>query len=169
MSQLEKKYIKFGTDTKDVNSRVIPAHFTPSNYTPDEIVSEGDDKISAHLKGIDSALGSVALLPSGDINPTNFSGSNNQSSPANVTGLLFSTSNHFMARINVRVDATSDLFESFEVIGTKKASDWDLQQESSGDDSGVVFSITSGGQVQYTSLNYSGFVSLNIDFRAEAL
>jgi len=37
---------------------------------------------------------------------------------------------------------------------------------SAGDESGVVFSITSAGQVQYTSANYSGFVSGKIKFRA---
>lgn len=169
MSQLEKKYIDFGTGTKQVNSRVIPANYTPSNYTPSDISSEGTDKISAHLKGVDTALGSVAVLPSGDINPTSFSGANNQSSAANVTGLVFSSSNHFMARINVRVTATSNLFESYEIVGTYKGASWDIVQESSGDDTGVVFSITSGGQMQYTSLNYSGFTSLDIDFRAEAL
>lgn len=169
MAQTEQKFIKFGTGSKEVNSRVIPAHFTPVNYIPDDIASEGNEKVSAHLKGIDDKFATVAALPSGDINPTNFAGANNQSSAANVTGLTFSGKNHFQARIIVRVDATSDLFESYVIIGTKKSADWDLQQESCGDESGIVFSITSGGQVQYTSQNYSGFVSLNMDFRAEAL
>jgi hypothetical protein len=169
MSQVEQKFIKFGIGAKETNSRLIPAHFTPTNYIPAQIASEGNDKTSAHLKGIDDKFATVAALPSGDINPTNFSGANNQSSPANVTGLSFSGKNHFMARIIIRVDATADLFESYELIGTKKSADWDLSQECSGDDTGVVFSITSGGQVQYTSPNFSGFVSLNMDFRAEAL
>lgn len=50
------KFIKWGTGAGDVNSQDIPAAFTPSNYTPVEVGSEGADKVSAHLKGIDNAV-----------------------------------------------------------------------------------------------------------------
>ena len=59
MSQIKKKFIKFGTGTEDVNSRVLPAHFTPTNYTPSQVSSEGTDKTSAHLKGIDDKFATV--------------------------------------------------------------------------------------------------------------
>jgi hypothetical protein len=169
MSQIEKKYIDFGTGSTQVNSRVIPANYTPTNYTPDDIASEGNDKISAHLKGIDTALSGGGGLPAGDINPTSFSGANNQSSAANVTGLVFASSDQFKAWINIKVIATSNLYEAYEILAIKKGASWELVQESNGDDSLVVFSITSGGQIQYTSANYSGFTSLDIKFRAEAL
>lgn len=60
MSQIKKKFIKFGTGTDDVNSRVIPANYTPSSYTPTQVASEGTDKISAHLKGINNAIAAVS-------------------------------------------------------------------------------------------------------------
>jgi hypothetical protein len=41
-----------------------------------------------------------------------------------------------------------------------------MAQQSVGDESGVVLSITSGGQVQYTSADYAGFVAGVIRFRA---
>lgn len=59
MAQLQKKYIRFGTGATDTNARVVPANFTPTFYTPSQVASEGTDKISAHLKGIDNYLGST--------------------------------------------------------------------------------------------------------------
>ena len=41
-----------------------------------------------------------------------------------------------------------------------------MTQESTGDDSLVVFSITSAGQIQYVSGNYAGFVTGTVKFRA---
>jgi hypothetical protein len=41
-----------------------------------------------------------------------------------------------------------------------------MTQSATGDDSQVVFSITSAGQIQYTSANLAGFVSGDIKFRA---
>jgi hypothetical protein len=59
MSRISKKFIRFGTGTNDVNSRDLPANYTPAAYTPSEVASEGTDKVSAHLKGINNALAAV--------------------------------------------------------------------------------------------------------------
>ena len=72
----------------------------------------------------------------------------------------------FEAIVSVAIDATSDLFETFTLLGINKGSSFDMSIQSVGDDSGISFSITSGGQVQYTSTNVSGFVSNTIKFRA---
>ena len=58
MAKTKSKYIDFGTGSGQVSSRDLPANFTPSNYTPAQVASEGTDKVSAHLKGLDTALGS---------------------------------------------------------------------------------------------------------------
>lgn len=57
MGKVDKRFIDLGTTGNQVNSRVVPAHFTPSNYTPAQVGSEGADKVSSHLNGIDTALG----------------------------------------------------------------------------------------------------------------
>ena len=103
-----------------------------------------------------------------DIKETSFSGSNNVSAPANVTGLVFSNSEVRAATIVVGVDlqATADKYEVFELSVVQKGSDWDLAHKSLGDESGVEFSITSSGQIQYTSPDSAGFVSLTMRFRA---
>lgn len=169
MSRIKSRFIVFGTGTDEVNARNLPANFTPTNYIPDEVGTEGDDKTSAHLKGIDTFLGGVGNPY--DIGDTSFSAANNQSSPANVTGFLFANANvrAFKGIASVAIDATGDLFEVFEFIGIQKGSSWNMSQTSTGDDSGVDFTINSSGQVQYTSSNVTGFVSSTIKFRAWAL
>lgn len=56
MSRIKKKFLRLGTGTDDLNSRDVPANFTPTNYTPAQVASEGTDKVSAHLKGIDNKV-----------------------------------------------------------------------------------------------------------------
>lgn len=115
---------------------------------------------------------SWAAVPSaatGDINLTSFAGANNQATPVNVTGLAFAngTVRAFKALVSVHLDATSDAFEVFELMGVQRGSDWNMSAVATGDVSGVDFTITSAGQVQYTSPNAAGFVSLTIKFRAQ--
>jgi hypothetical protein len=94
---------------------------------------------------------------------------NGQASPANVTGLSFAngTVRAFKVLISITIDATASLYEAYEIIGVQKGSSWDIAQMSTGDDSLVVFSITTAGQIQYTSSSYAGFVSGTIKFRAQ--
>lgn len=112
-------------------------------------------------------LGSSASS-AGDIAETSFSGANNQAAAANVTGLAFAnaTVRSFSAHVSVQVDATADLYEEFHLQGIQKGASWDMSIDSVGDDSNVNFTITTAGQLQYTSADYAGFVSLDIKFRA---
>lgn len=43
-----------------IDAQTFEATYTPSNYTPAQVGSEGNTKISAHLKGIDAALAASA-------------------------------------------------------------------------------------------------------------
>lgn len=162
-----KQWIKLTTDADGLNAREIPAHFTPSNYTPTQIAAEGTDKISAHLKGLDAALSSAGG-GAYDIAETSFSAANNQSAAANVTSLAFANANvrSFEALVSVYVNATASLYESFKLYGVQRGADWMLSSSSVGDASGIVFSITTSGQVQYTSGNSAGFTATTIKFRA---
>jgi len=104
----------------------------------------------------------------GDIAETSFSIANNQATPANVTGLAFNNAvvRGFEVLATVEIDAASDLYETFSLYGIQKGASWDMSQESVGDSSGIVFSITSGGAIQYISQSYPSFVSGTIRFRA---
>lgn len=67
MARIKAKYISFGISTGDVSARDLPANIgTPSNYNPTQIGSEGTDKTSAHLNGIDIKLGTLTT-PTPDI------------------------------------------------------------------------------------------------------
>lgn len=86
---------------------------------------------------------------------------NNQSSAANVTGLLFDDTTDYAFHVKYAIVRTTS-------TDTKKASgflsgqydsvnnEWTIGAFEINGDSGVIFSITSGGQVQYTSDNMSG-------------
>ncbi len=115
-------------------------------------------------------VSSVSLVVTGDIGETTFAAANNVSSPANVTGLSFSSAVRG-ARIyaTVSIDATTNLYAIFILEVVQRDSDWVISGTSTGDNTGINFTITTGGQVQYTSTNLSGFVSNTIKFRAYAL
>lgn len=112
----------------------------------------------------------IGITPnSGDINSqVSFSGANNQAVADNVTGLAFNNVNTeaFDAYVLVKIIATSNLYAHFHLRGVQKASSWELVSTYVGDSTNVTFTITTGGQLQYTSGNYSGFTSLTIKFRA---
>jgi hypothetical protein len=104
----------------------------------------------------------------GDINEKSYSFSNSQVVPESITDFAFSnaTVRSFNAIVSVKIDADSDLYEVFDLHGIQKGSEWDLSISSSGDSTGIMFSITNSGQLQYTSENYTGFVSGTMKFRA---
>jgi hypothetical protein len=129
-----------------------------------------DDSASARKKMTRANfLSGVAVNSAGDIDETSFSAANNQAAAANVTGLAFAngTVRSFRAQVSIVIDATADLYEVFILEGIQKGAAWDMSISATGDDSNIVFTITSAGQVQYTSGNEAGFVSSTMKFRAE--
>ena len=56
-SRIKSRFINWGTGSDQVNSQALPANFSPSHYTPTQVGTEGNDKVSAHLHGIDIELG----------------------------------------------------------------------------------------------------------------
>lgn len=131
------------------------------------------DNSATSLKKMTRAnfLSGVPVGSTGDINETSFSAANNQAVAADVTGLAFAnaTVRSFKALVSVSIDATADLYEVFELVGIQKGASWDMSQTATGDTSGLVFSITNAGQVQYTSTDVAGFVSNTVKFRATTL
>lgn len=120
----------------------------------------------------DSAVTTTELaFLDGVIPPTSFSPNNAQGTAADVTGLAFANGaiRSFEALVSVHIDATSDLFESFRLHGIQRGADWVMSQSSVGDDCGLVFTITTAGQVQYTSTNVTGFISNTLKFKATVL
>lgn len=99
----------------------------------------------------------------GDIAETSFTAADNQVSAANVTGFAFAngTVRSFTALVSIVRDTT---YAQYTLTGIQKAASWNLDQSLLGDDTGLEFSITSGGQIQYTSTNTGS--SATVKFRA---
>lgn len=88
---------------------------------------------------------------------------NNQASPANVNLLVFNSTLVRVATINFYIyrqttgGGAVELMEVGKMVAKYLAGGWELSSpESIGDDAGLLFTITVGGQVQYTSSNITG-------------
>ena len=119
-----------------------------------------------------------------DINQRDFNFNNNVGTPTDITGFLFSTSNKakFIADyIITRDNGTNILTETGTLIGRQGTSGWTIARIDVDNDVdntnfpgsngyiGVEFSITSAGQIQYTSDNYPSQTTGTITFKAKAL
>jgi hypothetical protein len=63
MPKIKDRYILFSSGIQGTNDGDIPSIFlNPTNFTPTQVSSEGNDKISAYLNGINSALGELVKL-----------------------------------------------------------------------------------------------------------
>ncbi len=151
------------------DSNIAPAAGIDASKIADGSVSNTEFQyLGSVTSDIQTQLNAKAAAQAGDIALTSFAAADNQASPADVTGFAFANGSirSFKALVSVTLDATADLFESFELLGVQKGGSWDLAQSAVGDDSGVVFSIDNSGQLRYTSPSSPGFVSLTIKFRA---
>lgn len=103
----------------------------------------------------------------GNIEQTSFVIANNQASAANVTGLVFPSSvRSAIIQYSIFINATTSLYEAGQIQVIQKNGSWDIAQNWNFDNSNVIFTVTSAGQVQYTSGTYTGFVSGKLQFLA---
>jgi hypothetical protein len=101
------------------------------------------------------------LLGGGYIEETSFAIANNNATPANVTGLSVASASYkgalVMASIRRYTDSSEVSAIGFLHLSYRvKSSTWDLTPDLPGDATGVTFSITAAGQVQYVSDNLAG-------------
>lgn len=105
---------------------------------------------------------------------------NNQSSAADITGMIFNKTGVSQAFVDFLVQRVTTGGGAVELIETgilvcsynPTADDWNINvlNIDTPDDSGVTFSITSAGQVQYTSTNEGGTASISkLFWRARTL
>lgn len=105
----------------------------------------------------------VTNSSSGDLAETAFTALDNTASATDITGLAFAngTVRSFKSIISIVRGST---YSEVEIKGIQKAADWDISEMSTGDLTGVEFSITTSGQLQYTTTNTGSNASLK--FRA---
>lgn len=143
---------------------------TNSNYTAIKSVNSANNVTLTLPSSLPVASGSYLVSDtsgnfsfSSGITSTNssFVGTQNVG-PVNITGLVYTTGN-FEINVTVNIIATTNLTEIFKLSGILSAgpSGWNLTTIAlSGDITNINFSITSLGQIQYTSPSYIGFTSL---------
>jgi hypothetical protein len=156
------------SDINDHISDASDAHDASAISVLDTAANFTGTDVEAVLAELQDNIDAISFGSSNDINETSFAMANNQASPANITGFAFANASvrSFEALVSVEIDATADSFESFKLLGVQKGASWDMSIMATGDDSGVAFSITNAGQIQYTSANSAGFSSGAIKFRA---
>ena len=108
-----------------------------------------------------------------DILESFFDLSNNQTTFSDIPGFSFdsTTVRSFTIYGNIyRVynSGASNVSEEYTLTGLNTGADWVIQQEGFGE-SGIVFDITSAGQVQYKSSNLTNHISSKIKFRGTAV
>ena len=114
-------------------------------------------------------LSGISVASAGDINESSFTGLANNTANQVITGLAFAnaTVRSFKAQVSVLVDATTDQFAVYELMGIQRGSDWQMSELFTGDSiSGLTFDITAAGQVRASIGNISGFSLATIKFRA---
>lgn len=170
---LKANHINRADDSATVEASLVSISSSASSAQADAtqaLTNTSNETIRA--TGVEASLQSqINARPAaaaGDINETQFSLANNQVALANVTGLVFAaaTVRSFSSLVSVEIDATADLYEQFSLSGINKGGTFAMSVDSVGDNSGIVFSITSAGQVQYTSSSVAGFATGKIKFRA---
>lgn len=90
-----------------------------------------------------------------------------------ITNLSISTSySGFRILLTVNVDATQDVSETFDLLGTSDGTAWTMSQnsvQSTGGNTNVVFTIDSSGQIKYTSTGNAGFVKRTLQWLKQVL
>jgi hypothetical protein len=98
-----------------------------------------------------------------------FNPQNNISSPVDIIGFSFTESitKSFSAIASVNIVTTLDEFDAlYEIKGLRKRNKWIIDYSYIGDNVGVDFYIKNNGQIQYTSINNTEWVSSTMKFRA---
>ena len=143
-----------------------------NNTSGGTITTLGGASINKKLYvGQNLIVNNIDITPnSGDIiSSLSFNAANNQSSFTNITGLIFASSVwsfdiYLAARLTT--SASNNLYCNFHIRGINKGTSWEIVKSYVGDDMGIEFNITTNGQIQYTTPNYTNFSQLVFKARA---
>jgi hypothetical protein len=140
----------------------IRANGTTTSHTLTLPATQGGS--NTYLKNDGSGnLSWSSVTPSNDIIETSFTAADNQVTPANVTGLAFSNASvrSFVAQVSIVRGST---YRVARLEGVQRAADWVMSETGTGDSVGITFTITTAGQVQYTSTSTGD--TATVKFRA---
>ena len=106
------------------------------------------------------------LNPNDLLSTINFTAGQNQTSQT-ITNLSFSSNTWgFDVYLSARVIASTNLYGNYHIRGVNKGSSWSISYNLTGDNTGVIFNITTSGQLVYTSPTYPSFSSLTFKYKS---
>ena len=158
------------TDTQTLTNKTIDVdNNTVSNIEVDNLKA---GVLNTDLSGVATDLQVPSALAvqdyiSGEVNTVKGDQAIAESaSSVDLTGFLVlgGTYRSFEGIITVEIDATSDIFEQYNVEGIYTAGDWTVNVSSIGDDTLTSVDMNSSGQMQYNSNTYVGFSSGSISY-----
>lgn len=129
------------------------------------IVCSGGMGVATNVRvGGSVFVNAVEIFPQSEdrLRQVSFSLANNTVTATNITGLLFSTSYgaKIIGRVRVIRSSGGDLTETYDMVLTRANSGWLMTYNAIGDSTTLVtFTITTGGQVQYTMGSIANFTS----------
>lgn len=155
--QVLKKFIKIGIASDSLSGRDLPAGHTAVNYTPSPEAGESTANISAHIKGIDTALATAG----GGESTGSDTIANNQLAFNNIIGLSFSGSTYRTVSIRYSIARATSTVETncqgeLDMTYNTLSGTWTISNDATNSNAGVTFEVTNAGQVQYVSTNMSG-------------
>lgn len=155
-------------------SLIISSTVDSTNAGTGAVVMSGGMGINKSVTiGGDLTVNGVNITPNfGDIPKVQLFTGAQSASNASITGLVFNTAftGAFDIFLMVRITATANRFASYHIRGIwKGGTSFEMVSSYVGDDLGISFGITTGGQITYSSPSYSGFVSMTMKFRAYTL
>lgn len=159
-------------DNQTLTNKTIDADNNPISNLETDNLKSGVLNTSTTLSGatdtqIPSALATktyIESIPATIIaSQVTFTIANNQSSLANITGLLFNPATFRGIKIEYSIYRQTDTASSaraqigqLRFVYNTQAATWYMSDDYAGQDAGVTFSITPAGQIQYTSTNITG-------------
>jgi hypothetical protein len=140
------------------------------NLTSGTLVTYGGISINKNLRvGEGLIVNNVNMTPLSDdiISEIKFEAANNQIIPQNVNRFKFSNNTKsFNGTLCISIISNNETLDClYDIKGLRKSSGWVLCTSYIGDNVKIVFSITSDGQLQYTSSNINDWLSTIMKFR----
>jgi hypothetical protein len=116
-------------------------------------------------------VNTINFTPSlGDLNERSATAGNNISSATNVLGYAFDNSivRSFVSIASVGIVATAgNLYAVYQLRGVQKENGWEMNSSFVGDNTGIIFTISTSGNVQYTSSNIPSWTNTTLKFKAD--
>ena len=146
-------------------SVLIAGKVSLTNTSADSLLVQGSATIRGNL-----TVGSTTISYNNEdvISQQTITLSNNQTTPQTLITFSSSKTLFLWATVSISISNGTVLVESISFVISKKSTGYTLSYTSTGDVSGVDFTITTDGRLQYTSTNQSNYSSSSFAYKASS-